>query len=128
MNLLPVPRANVLPEAPVPALERRNGVLWVTVGSILGDTAWYPPRPAIFEQVEPNMVANDAEINFGLSPWPYTVNLNCAAVGPASDDMRVICLLDNRPLVLPPGGVMVFARHSLSISFEPPFSVPVPET
>lgn len=128
MNLLPVPRASVLPQAPVAPLERRNGTLWVTVGSRLGETTWYPPRPATFEQVEPNMVANDEEINFWASPWDHTVVLNCAAAGPAPDDMRVICLLDNRPLTLPPRGIMVFARHGLSISFEPPFSVPVPET
>jgi hypothetical protein len=125
MNL-PVRRASVLPEAPVAPLERRSGVLWVTVGSALGEVWWYPPKAATFERVGTNMVANDADINFGLSPWDRTVELRCAAAGPEPDDMRIICLLDNRPLVLPPRAIMVFARHGLTVSFEPPFTVPVP--
>jgi hypothetical protein len=72
------------------------------------------------------MVANDTEVNFGVSPWDHTVDLWCLAAGSEAHDMRIMCLLDNRPLTLPPGGVIVFARHAMSISFEPPFSVPVP--
>lgn len=126
MNLLPVPRANVAPEAPVAPVERRSGVLWVTVGSLLGETTWYPPQAATFELVDQELVANAAEVNFGVSPWSRTtVHLRYAAVGPGPDDFRIMCLLDNGPLALPPGGIMVFARHALTINFEPPFSMPV---
>jgi hypothetical protein len=125
MNL-PVQRASVLPEAPVAPLERRSGTLWVTVGSVLGEPWWYPPRTAMFEMVEPNMVANDAEVNFGVSPWDHTVDLWCLATGPAPDDMRIMCRLDNGPLTLPPGGIVVFARHAMTIGFEPPFPMPTP--
>ena len=124
MNLLPVPRANVAPEAPQPSLERRNALLWVTVGSRLGETTWYPPVAATFEMIYPNTAANTDEVNFGLSPWSWPVTLRYVAVGPEPDDFRVMCLLDNRDLLLPPGGIMLFSRHALSIGFEPPFTVP----
>lgn len=126
--LLPVRRAHVLPEAPVVPLERRSGVLWVTVGSRLGDTAWYPPQPAQFELVEANMAANAAPVNFGPSLWDHDVALRFVAVGPAADDFRIMCRLDNRTLVLPPEAFMLFAPHALTISFEPPFSIPVSES
>jgi hypothetical protein len=125
MTLLPVRHASVLPEAPVASLERRNVLLWVRVGSALAEPWWYLAKAATFELVEKDMVANDTEVNFGPSPWGQDVVLRHVATGPAPDDMRIMCLLDNGPLVLPPGGIMVFARHALTISFAPPFPMPV---
>jgi hypothetical protein len=124
--LLPLPRSNDLPEAVVAPLEGRKGTLWVTVGSALGQPWWYPPRSATFELVDQNMVANDAEVNFGVSPWDHTVDLWYLAAGPEADEMRIMCRMDNAPLVLPPGGMIVFVRHAMTISFGPPFPMPTP--
>lgn len=102
-------------------LVSRRRTVWVRAGSALGEAWWYPPTPAPFELVARWSMANATEVRYPPSPWDCTVPVHLVAAGPEPDDMRVLTVLDNGPLLVPPGGVLLFARHALTLNLDAPW-------
>jgi hypothetical protein len=116
VNLLPARRHHEVEATAGTALVLENPLLWVRVGTQIGEAWWYPPRAVTFERLNEYTIGNDAIVAFPASPWNQAVTLRYIAAGPEPDYMCILGTLGNR-MAVPPGGIVHFARHAMTVAF-----------